>query len=69
MWEGVLVLPSKVFKQSYGVEGASGLQSFSPPTRPPAFQLLLLPSVPSKKSQVAGCSHPSWEQHRQLRET
>lgn len=39
--------------------------SSSPPARPPrgptAFQLLLLTSVPSKLSQVAGCSHPSWE--------
>lgn len=37
----VLVLPSKVFEQSYGVEGASGLQSFS---LPPAPQLGPLPS-------------------------
>lgn len=43
---------------------------FLPPQLgPPAFQSLLLTSVPSKRSQVAGCSHPSWEQNRQLRET
>ena len=37
---------------------------FSPcqaPVEAQAFQLLILTSVPSKLSQVARCSHPSWE--------
>lgn len=32
-----------------------------PPWQPPTFQSLLLTSVPSRLSQVAGWSHPSWE--------
>lgn len=60
-----------VFVQSWGVQlFAAGRhprapRSYSParpPWRPTALQLLLLTSVPSELSQVAGCSQPSWEQ-------
>lgn len=66
---GVLVPLGEILGSPMGLKVPQACRVSLPQLGPPAFQLLPLTSVPSKLSQVAGCSHPSWEQHRQLRET